>query len=88
MKRSIIIAAVLLAAATVRSAAQSAPAPQTGNRIEIDLPEALRIALSENPTIKIADMEIQRQDYAKKETWGNLLPQVSATAAYQNALVE
>ena len=34
--------------------------------LRITLPQALEIALSESPTIKIADMEIERMDYSKK----------------------
>ncbi len=79
MKKMITLAACMLAALT-GWAQQGA--------VEVDLSEALRIALSDNPTIRIADMEIQRQDYVKKETWGNLLPQVSASGAYQNAVIK
>ncbi|MDR2886275.1 MAG: TolC family protein [Rikenellaceae bacterium] len=88
MKRSIIIVAALLTAMTATRTAHAAPTAAAEQTIEIDLPQALRIALSENPTIKIADLEIERQDYVKKETWGNLLPQLSGTAGYQNAIVK
>jgi len=34
--------------------------------LTISLPKALEIALSESPTIKVADKEIQRVNYSKK----------------------
>lgn len=56
--------------------------------LHLDLQTALRIAQDNNPTIKIADLEIQRVDYAKKETIGNLLPNVSASGQYTNSLMK
>ncbi|MBE9488589.1 MAG: TolC family protein [Bacteroidetes bacterium] len=50
--------------------------------ITVNLEQAVDIALNENPTIKIAEMEIQRQDYVKKETIGNLLPSINGTGNY------
>lgn len=46
-------------------------------QMRLTLSEALDLALSENPTIKIAQEEIERYDYVKRQTWGQLLPQVS-----------
>lgn len=51
-----------------------------------DLDRCLSIALSDNPTIKIADMEIERVDYAKKETIGQLLPSINFGATYNRTL--
>ena len=63
--------------------AQEALKPDT---LVISLSDALSIALSESPTIKIAEKEIQRVQYAKKETRGGLLPTVSFSAAYIRAV--
>lgn len=54
--------------------------------VELTLERALEIALDENPTIKIADLEIERQRYVKNETRGNFLPSVSADGTYSRAL--
>lgn len=54
--------------------------------IRVSLDKAIEIALSENPTIKIADKEIQRVTYSKKEREGGLYPNVSLSGAYQRAL--
>lgn len=50
-------------------------------QMRLTLPQALDLALSENPTVKVAEMEVQRYDYVKRQTWGNLLPQISGTVA-------
>ncbi|MDE7134674.1 MAG: TolC family protein [Rikenellaceae bacterium] len=52
----------------------------------LTLEEALEIALSENPTIKIADKEIEKTGYAKKGTYAALYPQIDASAAYQRTI--
>lgn len=51
-------------------------------KIKINLEQAVDIALSENPTIKIADAEIARQEYVRKETVGGLMPNLSASGSY------
>lgn len=61
---------------------------QSGEPIVLDLAKSLEIALSENPTIKVADLEIERQDWVRKETIGNLLPSVTATGSYQRSIVK
>ncbi|MDR2848489.1 MAG: TolC family protein, partial [Bacteroidales bacterium] len=50
--------------------------------LELSLDEAIEIALSESPTIKIADQEIKRVDYSKKSAWGALLPTLSASGQF------
>lgn len=59
---------------------------ETKASMELTLEQAIEIALSDNPTIKIAEMEIQRYDYVKRQTWGNLLPQVSVSGMYNVAI--
>ncbi len=54
--------------------------------IRVSLNQAIEIALSENPTVKVAEKEIQRVDYSKKERIGGLFPNVSLAAAYQRAI--
>ena len=48
--------------------------------------DALRIALSENVTVKVADMEIQRTEYARRGTYASLFPQINATGSYQRTI--
>ena len=52
----------------------------------ITLEQALQIALSENVSVKVADMEIQRTQYAKKGSYAALFPQIDMTGAYQRTI--
>lgn len=54
--------------------------------IVISREECLDIALSQSPTIRIADLEVKRVNYAKKETVGNLLPQIGFSLSYQRSI--
>ncbi len=56
--------------------------------IELSLAKSLEIALSDNPTIKVADMEIERQDWVRKQSVGNLLPTVSVSGQYSYSIVK
>jgi outer membrane protein TolC len=57
-------------------------AAQVKDTLHIDLQQALDIALSDNPTILIANKEIERVDYSKKSAWYGLLPSLSGSAQY------
>jgi len=54
--------------------------------LTVSLSKALEIALSESPTIKVANKEIERIDYSKKEKFAALFPTISANGSYQRAL--
>lgn len=54
--------------------------------IEIDLAKAIDIALDENPTIKVADKDIELKRIADKEAWQSLLPSVDANLGLQHAV--
>ncbi len=59
---------------------------QQNDSLQVDLSTALDIALSENPTVKVADMEITKKQYAKKSAYGALLPQLDIIGQYQRAI--
>ncbi len=52
----------------------------------LSLEDALRIALSENASVKVADMEIQRTGYARKGAYASLFPQVNGSGSYQRTI--
>ena len=54
--------------------------------VVITLEQALEIALSENVSVKVADMEIQRTGFAKKGTYAALYPQIDLSASYQRTI--
>ena len=56
---------------------------QESTTMHITLDKAIEIALSENPTIKIADKEIELKEVSKSEAWQNLLPTVTLDGAIQ-----
>ncbi len=57
---------------------------QAQMRLTVD--KAVAIALSENPTIKVAELEIERYDYVRRATYGALLPQLSASGDFRRTL--
>ncbi len=81
MKRleTIFLLAFLCAVAT-RAGAQ--------DTVKLSLEQAVEIALSDNPTIQIAGKEIERQEYVRKETVGNLWPNLSASGAYNYNVIK
>lgn len=78
MKKSIVT--LLLVAGVVFGA--------SAQTFELSLDKALEIALSDNPTIRVADLEIERQDWVRKQTVGNLLPSVSISSQYSYSIVK
>ncbi|MBO5053212.1 MAG: TolC family protein [Muribaculaceae bacterium] len=55
---------------------------------ELTLDDCLKIALSESPTIQVADIEIKRTDYSRKDVLAQLLPTVSFGAQYNRTLAK
>ena len=53
----------------------------------INLETALEVALSDNPMIQIANQEIERVDYSKKEAWYGLIPKLDADASINKYLL-
>ncbi len=60
--------------------------PKEEGKVVLTLEDAIKIALSENTSVKVADMEIQRQEYARKGSYAALFPQVNASGSYSYAL--
>jgi outer membrane protein TolC len=50
--------------------------------LSLSLEQAIEIALTESPTIKIAEQEIQRVDYSRKSAWYDVMPSLSATGDF------
>ena len=74
-KLFISLAGLILAASQICSAQQV-----------LSLDDALKIALSENASVKVADLEIERTGYARKGSYAALFPQVDGTANYQRTI--
>ena len=78
MKKST-ISLIFIALASLQALAQEAPSP-------ISLKEAIQIALSENASVKVADLEIERTGYARKGTYSSLFPKIDGTGSYQRTI--
>lgn len=87
MKKMTTVAALLLLALAPGSRAQQSwSGTFTADSLDADMTTALAIALNESPVVQIAGKEIVKKEYARKETRGNLLPNLSATGSYNRTL--
>ena len=68
----------MLLASTLSMGAQEMDGASAGT-MNLTLEKAIEIALAENPTIHVADKEIELKKLADTEAWQNLLPTVDAT---------
>ncbi len=67
----------------INAAMQSAQAQDT---LRITLQDAVRIALSDNPTIKVAGQEIQLKKEARREAYAGLFPEANLVGSYSRAI--
>ncbi len=77
---------VLTAIGTARAQTPVQPADTNSAPKLISLEQALQIAVSENASVKVADMEVERSGYERKGTYASLFPQVDGTANYQRTI--
>ncbi len=86
IRNNLVAAALLVSSCAV---AQTAPAlADSASTPVLTLDECLGIALNENPTVKVADMEVKRVDYSRKDIIGQLLPTVDFGASYSRMLAK
>lgn len=87
VKKVLLALALLIpSAAWAQFSGEERPAGDT--TLVLSLDDALKIALSENTSVKVADMEIQRTKYAQKGSYGQLFPQINASGAYNYAIIK
>ncbi|MDO4993791.1 MAG: TolC family protein [Bacteroidales bacterium] len=55
--------------------------------LDLTLPRAIEIALAENPTIRVADKEVELKKITDREAWMALLPEVNVTGNLQHTLL-
>ena len=84
-KALLLVAVSVLFPALSRAQYRSGAAP-ADSTVVLTLDDALKIALSENVSVKVADMEIERTQYARRGTYASLLPQVNGTGSYQRTI--
>ena len=81
MKKLAVATVVAMVLALASSFVASAQSP-----VVITLEQALEIGLSENVSVKVADMEIERTGFAKKGSYASLFPQIDLSASYQRTI--
>ncbi len=64
----------------------NASAETPGEPVPLTLEQALQIALSENVSVRVADLEIQRTGYARKGSYAALFPQIDGSGSYQRTI--
>ena len=85
-KRVLLIGYAMLTGIFASLAAESVTAADSSVILTLD--QCIEIALSQNPTIHVADMEIDRLDLSRKETIGQLLPNISFTGMYNRMIAK
>ncbi|MDE6393231.1 MAG: TolC family protein [Muribaculaceae bacterium] len=78
---SSILTSLLCAGISFVTAAQT-PA----DTLRLSREECVAIALQESPTVKVADLEVKRMDYSKKEVLASLFPSIDFSGAYQRSI--
>lgn len=68
------------------SFATGAVAETVSDTLRLDLNQALEIAFTENPTIKVANKEVEKKKYARKGSYAALFPQVNFSMNYNRTL--
>ncbi len=81
MKRRFFSRVMMTLAAVV--AAVSAYSQESDQILKLTLDDALGIALSENPTIKVADQQIEVKKISRNEAWQSLLPSADLSGTIQ-----
>ena len=82
MRKSIsLVVSIFLPLLALAQAVDTTSAPTL-----LSLEDAIRIALSENASVKVADKEVERTGYARKGSYASLFPQINGSASYQRTI--
>lgn len=60
--------------------------PLSADTLTLSREQCVEVALRDNPTVRVADMEVRKVDYAKKETLASVFPSIDFSAAYQRSI--
>ena len=80
MKRTLLL---IIALTGLIASARAQEAPQS---VTLSRKQCVDIALDSSPTVKVADLEVKRMEYARRETLGGLMPTIDFQAAYQRSI--
>ena len=85
VKKKILILLFGIAIPASIFAQDSMPATNSGT-LKITLKQAITIAKSENPTIRIADKDVELKKVASQEVYSELFPKVNLVGSYSRAI--
>ena len=86
VKKRVLMAVLPLLPLTAGAQYREAPPVQDSAKVVLTLDDALKVALSENVSVKVADIEIERTEYARRGSYASLLPQVNGSGSYQRTI--
>ena len=86
MKFLILLGLLAMPLASEPDQPQVKAAQEDTSLVVLTLEDALKVAMSENISVKVADREIQRTEYAKKGAYAALYPQIDGQLAYQRTI--
>lgn len=70
----------------ISASGMAVSSPLSSDTLRLGREECVAIALQDNPTIKVANLELTRVDYSRKEVLANLFPSIDFTGAYQRSI--
>ena len=76
MKRGCLVWTGLVLLTAWMAVGTAAFAQEPGQVLKVTLDDAIKVALSDNPTIKVAEQQIEIKKDSKDEAWQSLLPSV------------
>ena len=74
MKRGFLLRTGLVILTAWLTMGTAVMAQETGQVLKVTLDDAINVALSDNPTIKVAEQQIEVKKISKDEAWQSLLP--------------
>ena len=83
--KKLLISILCLPAAVLPAMAQK-PVEAAPEPVLLTLEQAIQTALSENASVRIADLEIERTGYARKGSYAALFPQIDGSGSYQRTI--
>ena len=86
MKKLFLVLALLVPWTALRAQYAETPPQEAEDTLRLTLDDALKLALSENISVKIADMEVTRTEYARRGSYASLFPQISGSGSFQHTI--
>ena len=83
MKRGFLLRTGLVILTALMAVGTAVMAQETGQVLKVTLDDAINVALSDNPPIKVAEQQIEVKKISKSEAWQSLLPSLDFNGTVQ-----